>query len=173
MVLCHFDRPLCEDDEHGFLIVVQDNVGLARKQLSEQRRCSLLVKTTRTLDRQIRRDLAAPRRVDKREHVFARRLTILAAARTGRSVVQGVARGRECASGTPGGVTRVRGPIQTQASQERWKALLNSVGPRLAHLSQIRHKSVTAEIGAPGGIRTHDPRLRRAVLYPAELQARF
>ncbi len=27
--------------------------------------------------------------------------------------------------------------------------------------------------GAPGGIRTHDPLLRRQVLYPAELQARF
>src|SRR5262249_26134868 len=27
-------------------------------------------------------------------------------------------------------------------------------------------------IGAPGGIRTHDPCLRRAVLYPAELRAR-
>jgi hypothetical protein len=27
--------------------------------------------------------------------------------------------------------------------------------------------------GAPGGIRTHDPCLRRAVLYPAELQAHF
>jgi hypothetical protein len=27
------------------------------------------------------------------------------------------------------------------------------------------------EIGAPGGIRTHDPRLRRPILYPAELQA--
>ena len=27
------------------------------------------------------------------------------------------------------------------------------------------------QIGAPGGIRTHDHRLRRAVLYPAELQA--
>jgi hypothetical protein len=26
--------------------------------------------------------------------------------------------------------------------------------------------------GAPGGIRTHDPCLRRAVLYPAELRAR-
>ncbi len=25
--------------------------------------------------------------------------------------------------------------------------------------------------GAPGGIRTHDPRLRRPILYPAELQA--
>ena len=27
------------------------------------------------------------------------------------------------------------------------------------------------ENGAPGGIRTHDPRLRRPILYPAELQA--
>src|SRR3984885_2405063 len=27
------------------------------------------------------------------------------------------------------------------------------------------------EIGAPGGIRTHDPRLRRPILYPAELRA--
>src|ERR1700679_632812 len=26
-------------------------------------------------------------------------------------------------------------------------------------------------IGAPGGIRTHDPRLRRPILYPAELRA--
>ena len=31
----------------------------------------------------------------------------------------------------------------------------------------IKHK-----FGAPGAIRTHDPCLRRAVLYPAELRAR-
>jgi hypothetical protein len=29
----------------------------------------------------------------------------------------------------------------------------------------------SSEISAPGGIRTHDPRLRRPILYPAELQA--
>ena len=58
-------------------------------------------------------------------------------------------------------------------SQPGRKAVLISTGRRIALLSQIRHKSVTAKIGAPGGIRTHDPRLRRAVLYPAELQARF
>lgn len=30
-------------------------------------------------------------------------------------------------------------------------------------------EQAVTEIGAPGGIRTHDPCLRRAVLYPAEL----
>jgi hypothetical protein len=47
------------------------------------------------------------------------------------------------------------------------------------HIGEGRQKrSVTdparkchSENGAPGGIRTHDHRLRRAVLYPAELQA--
>ena len=29
----------------------------------------------------------------------------------------------------------------------------------------------TEKIGAPGGIRTHDPRIRNPVLYPAELRA--
>ena len=33
--------------------------------------------------------------------------------------------------------------------------------------------STLFESGAPGGIRTHDPRLRRPILYPAELQARL
>src|SRR5580692_2073996 len=30
---------------------------------------------------------------------------------------------------------------------------------------------IFCENGAPGGIRTHDPRLRRPILYPAELRA--
>ncbi len=29
------------------------------------------------------------------------------------------------------------------------------------------------EIGVPGGIRTHGPRIRNPVLYPAELRRRF
>ena len=39
---------------------------------------------------------------------------------------------------------------------------------RSNQLSYTRH-----EIGAPEGIRTPDPRLRRPMLYPAELQVRF
>ena len=35
------------------------------------------------------------------------------------------------------------------------------------------HEMLTRGIGAPGGIRTPDHRLRRAVLYPAELRARI
>ena len=43
---------------------------------------------------------------------------------------------------------------------------LSTIGlPRSAWCSRSRG-------GAPGGIRTHDPCLRRAVLYPAELRAR-
>ncbi len=33
-------------------------------------------------------------------------------------------------------------------------------------------KAISRNVGAPGGTRTHDPWLRRPVLYPAELQAR-
>ena len=40
------------------------------------------------------------------------------------------------------------------------------------HPEPRRFRDETIEIvGAPGGIRTHDPRIRNPVLYPAELRA--
>jgi hypothetical protein len=61
-------------------------------------------------------------------------------------------------------------------------AHLTSGMPRMTTLTQhedaapARHAVSTKQktwtkVGAPGGIRTHDPCLRRAVLYPAELRA--
>ena len=35
-----------------------------------------------------------------------------------------------------------------------------------------RHASGSALVNGPGGIRTHDPRLAKAMLYQAKLQAR-
>ena len=45
--------------------------------------------------------------------------------------------------------------------------------PNASANSGGKQKSVNSRsYGAPGGTRTHDPRLRRPVLYPAELRAR-
>ena len=50
---------------------------------------------------------------------------------------------------------------------ERWESNPRPPGPQSDALTDC----ATPAIGAPEGIRTPDTRLRRAVLYPAELQA--
>ena len=43
--------------------------------------------------------------------------------------------------------------------------------PELYRLSYAHHYTDSAKNGAPGRIRTYDPRLRRPLLYPTELRA--
>ncbi len=50
------------------------------------------------------------------------------------------------------------------------RAILNDAGAGSRFSTEVR---IPLQIGAPGGIRTPDHRLRRPPLYPAELQARF
>src|SRR5690348_4932566 len=57
-----------------------------------------------------------------------------------------------------------------------WEMAVTWVSSGQLMLSPTRTKRTHARVmciesGAPGGIRTHDPCLRRAVLYPAELRA--
>ena len=64
----------------------------------------------------------------------------------------------------------VPGPATTRArrSAPGWRFIQESDSPT-ARAEQCPTHSMS---GAPGGIRTPDPRLRRPMLYPAELQAR-
>src|SRR6202161_701591 len=52
---------------------------------------------------------------------------------------------------------------------------LSVVGSKLSPVydsNRLARFGIFLRNGAPGGIRPHDPRLRRPILYPAELQAR-
>ena len=53
------------------------------------------------------------------------------------------------------------------------KAFTHFANARPATGHERSHEMATREIGAPGGIRTPGPFLRREVLYPAELRARI
>ena len=52
-----------------------------------------------------------------------------------------------------------------------WSSPKRSTDSGLARVEKTKSR-IFLEIGAPGGIRTHDPWLRRPILYPAELRAR-
>ena len=85
-------------------------------------------------------------------------------------------------NGAPGGITRRCAPrpsgrrrrtsgVQLGRTAKLSNQLVYVVGSNPA---ANRHREVLdkfAKNGAPGGIRTHDPRLRRPILYPAELRA--
>jgi hypothetical protein len=88
-------------------------------------------------------------------------------------------------SGAPGGITRRCAPrpfgVALAGDQRRCATLSNPLfclsWVRICRRCTIRTVwrglGLFLKNGAPGGIRTHDPRLRRPILYPAELQARL
>jgi putative ABC transport system substrate-binding protein len=66
------------------------------------------------------------------------------------------------------GLTMIAGELAGKRLQ-----VIREILPRVSHVAVLLNPArVLARIGAPGGIRTPDPRLRRPMLYPTELQAR-
>jgi hypothetical protein len=81
-------------------------------------------------------------------------------------------------NGAPGGITRRCAPRPSGRPKGRSPPLRGVVEPLILcrgfdRLANPCRETIDNffENGAPGGIRTHDPRLRRPILYPAELRA--